>query len=132
MSSEVSVTVEIIRSMSSTVSTVWNGDLVAFDFFHNEGFIKEPFLFLDVFSSERGSLGGVTSSCLCLSSPPSSSSFYTLSPPPSSSESDVVSFDVLLNSCTPSFFFFLLLLGASYSSRVTTGLPMRSGSDSSS
>jgi hypothetical protein len=130
MSYEVSDTIAMISSMSSTVSTVWNGGLVAFDFFCDEGFFGEPFLFLEVSASGRGYLGSGTSPFFFLSSPPSSSSLSTSSPPPSSGEFGVVSFDALLNSCTSSFFFFLLLLGASYSSRVTTRLSMRLGSDS--
>jgi hypothetical protein len=114
MSFEVSDTSTMIRSMPSTMRIVWNGVLLVFDFFHNEGFIGEPFLFLDVFASVSGSLGDVTSPYFCLSSSPSSSSFSTSSPPSPSGESDVVSFDALLNSYTSSFFFFLLLLGVSY------------------
>jgi hypothetical protein len=40
----------------------------------------------------------------------------------------VLSVNTLFISCTYSFFFLLLLLGASYSSQVTTGIMMRSGS----
>jgi hypothetical protein len=104
---------------------------LAFEFFRDEGFFGEPFLFLDVSIFGGGSLGGVTSPCSYFSSSPSSSSLSTLSPPPPSSEFDVISFDALFGSCTSSLFFLLLLLGASYSSRVTRGLPMRSGSKSS-
>jgi hypothetical protein len=131
MFSEVSNTATMMRSISSTMSTVYNGGLLALEFFHDEGFLGEPFIFLDVSIFGRGSLGGVTSPCSCFSSSPSSSSLSTSSPPPPSGESGVVSFDALFSSYTSSFFFFLLLLGASYSSRVTTGLPMRSGSESS-
>jgi hypothetical protein len=98
-----------------------------FDFFHDEVFFGESFLFLDVYVSSRGSLGGVTSPYLCLSSSPSSSSFSTSSPSPPSGESDAVSSDALCISFTYSFLLLLLLLGASYTSHVTTGLPMRSG-----
>jgi hypothetical protein len=101
-----------------------------FDFFRDEGFCREPFIFLDVSVFVMGFLGGVTSPCYYFFSSPSSSSLYTSSPPPPSGESGVVSFDALLNSCTSSFFFFLLLLGVPYSSRVTTELLMRSGSES--
>jgi hypothetical protein len=87
-----------------------------FDFFHDEGFYGEPFIFLDVSIPMMGFLSGVTSPCSYLFSSPSSSYLYTSSPPPPSGESGVVSFDVLLNSCTSSFFFFLLLLGVPYSS----------------
>jgi hypothetical protein len=116
MSSKVSDTIEMIRSMSSTMNTVWNGGLLAFDFFCNEGFIEEPFLFLDVSASVWGYLGVVTSPSFYLYYSPSSFSLSTLSPPSPSGESGVVSFDALLNSYTSSLFFFLLLLGASYSS----------------
>jgi hypothetical protein len=103
---------------------------LAFEFFRNEGFFEEPFIFLDLSASVMGSLGGVTLPCSCFFSSPSSSSLSTFSPP-SSGESGVVSFDVLLHSCTSSFFFFLLFLGASYYSQVTIGSLIRSGSESS-
>jgi hypothetical protein len=131
ISSDVSDTMMMMRSMSSTVSTVCNLGLLALDFFRDEGFMGETFLFLDVSASSRGSLGSVTSPYLCFSSSPLSSSLSTSSPPPPLGESKIVSSDVLFNSYTSSFFFLLLLLGASYSSRVTTGLLMRLGSDSS-
>jgi hypothetical protein len=57
MSSEVFDTAEMIRLISSTVSTVWNGGLVAFDFFRGEGFNEEPFIFLDVSASLRRFVG---------------------------------------------------------------------------
>jgi hypothetical protein len=128
MSYEVSNTTVMISSLSSTINIVWNGGLLAFDFFRDEDFVGEPFLFLDVSIFVRGSLSSVTLSCFLLYSSPSSSYFYSSSPPPSS-ESNVVSFDALLHSCISYFFLFLLLLGASYSSRVTIGLLMRSGSE---
>jgi hypothetical protein len=130
ISFEVSDTAVMMRSISSTVSTVSNGGLLARDFFHNEGFFGEPFLFLDVSISVRGFLGGVTLPCSCFSSSPSSSSLSTSSPPPPSGESGVASSDALCVSCTSSFFFFFFFLGPSYSSWVTTGLPMRSRSES--
>jgi hypothetical protein len=90
---------------------------MAFDFFRDEGFVGEPFLFLDVSASGKGYLGSVTSPCFYLSSrTSSSSSLSTLSPPPPSGESSVVSFDAQLNFWASSFFFFMLLLDASYSS----------------
>ena len=110
MSSKAYDTAAMMRSISSTVRTVWNGGLLSFDFFRDEGFVREPFLFLDVSASERGSLGCVTSPYFYLSSPPSSSSLSTFSPPPPSCESSVVSFDVLLNFCNSSLFLFLLLI----------------------
>jgi hypothetical protein len=120
-----------MRSMSSTVITVWNGGLLAFEFFHAKGFFGETFIFLDVSVSVRGYLGSVTSPLSFLYSSPSTYSFSTSSPPLPLGESDVVSSDVLFNFCTSSFFFFLLLLGASYSLQVTIGLPLRLGSQSS-
>jgi hypothetical protein len=75
---------------------MWNGGLLSFDFFRDEGFIGEPFIFLDVSVSVNVSLGGVTFPFLCLSSPPSSYYLSTSSPPPPLGESGVVSFDVFL------------------------------------
>jgi len=60
MSSEVSDTAAMIRSISSNVSTVWNVGLLDFYFFRDECFIGEPFLLLDVSTSRRGYFGGVT------------------------------------------------------------------------
>jgi hypothetical protein len=132
ISSEVSATAAMMRSMSSTVSIVFNLGLLYFDFFHDEGFMGETFLFLDASASSMGFLGGVTSSDSFLSYSPFSFSLSTSSPPLHPSESKVVSSDALFNSCTSYFFFLLLLLGAFYSSRVTIGLRMISRSNSSS
>jgi hypothetical protein len=66
----------MMSSMLSTINTVWNGGLLAFDFFHDVGFLGETFLFLDVSASSRGNLGGVT---LPYSSLSSFSSFSSLS-----------------------------------------------------
>jgi hypothetical protein len=115
ISSEVSDIAVMMRSMSSIVSTVCILGLLALDFFHDEGFMGETFLFLDVSASSMGSLGCYFT-CFFLSSSPFSSSLSTSSPPPPPGESEAVSSDALFNSCTSSFFFLLLLLGASYSS----------------
>jgi hypothetical protein len=56
----VSEMVVMMRSISSTVSIVYNLGLLALDFFCNEGFMGETFLFLDVSASSMGSLGGFT------------------------------------------------------------------------
>jgi hypothetical protein len=74
ISSEVSAIVAMMRSMSSTVSTVCNLGLLDFDLFCDEGFIGETFLLLDVSVFVRGSLGGVTSCFFFLFS---SSTFYS-------------------------------------------------------
>jgi hypothetical protein len=60
MSSEVSSTTMMMRSMSSTMRIVCNLGLLAFEFFHDEGFNGETFIFLDVSASSRGFFGGVT------------------------------------------------------------------------
>jgi hypothetical protein len=130
ISSEVSATTVMMRSITSTVSIVCDWGLLAHAFFHAEGFFGETFIFLDFSTSVRGSLGGVTLPCSCLSSL-FFSSWFTSSPPPPPGESGTISSDALFISCTSSFFFFLELLGPSYSSRVTTGFSMRSGSESS-
>jgi hypothetical protein len=131
ISFEVSDTTTIMKSKSSTMSTVCSFGLLALDFFRNVGFMGETFLLLDGSASSGGLCGSVTLPCFCLSSSPSFSSLSTSSSPPPLGEYNAVSSDVLLSFYTSSFFFFLLLLGASYASRVTTGFPMRYGSDSS-
>jgi hypothetical protein len=129
ISSEASPTVEIMKSKSSTMSTFCIFGLLYLEFFCNEGFVGETFLFVDGSVSSGRFYGVVT--LPCLSSSCSFSFFFTSSSPPPLGDSDGVSFDVLCTSCTSCFFFFLLLLGESYSSRVTTVFPMRLGSDSS-
>jgi hypothetical protein len=131
MYSEAYDTAAIMKSKSSTVSTVCSFSLLALEFFRDVGFVGETFLFLDVSGLSGGFCSSVTSPFFCLSYSPLCSSLSTSSPPPLLGESDAVFSDVLCISCTYSFFFILLLLGASYSSRVTTGLPMRLASDSS-
>jgi hypothetical protein len=111
------------------MSTFWIFGLLDLEFFHEECFMGETFLFLDGSVSSRGFCGGVTSPFLSFSY--YFSSFLTSSSPPLLGDSDAVSSDALCNSCTSCFFFFLLLLGASYSSQVTTKFPMRSGLDNS-
>jgi hypothetical protein len=129
MSPEVSDTMEMMRSISSTVSTVCNGGLLAREFFCVESFFGEKFIFLDVLVFGRGSLGVFMSPCSFFYSSPLSSSWSTSSPPPPPGGFGVVSSDVLCISCTSSFFL-LLFPGPSYSSWVTTGLLMRSGLES--
>jgi hypothetical protein len=55
ISSIVSDMAVVMRSMSSTVSTVYSLGLLYFDFFRDVGFMGETFLFLDVSTSSRGS-----------------------------------------------------------------------------
>jgi hypothetical protein len=114
ISSKVSETTTMMKSMSSIMSTVYICGLVSLDFFWDVGFVGETFLFLEVSTSSIGSLGDVTSPCFYLSSSPLSSSLSTLSSPPLLGESEAVSSDALFNFYTSSFFFLLLLLGASY------------------
>jgi hypothetical protein len=120
ISSDVSDTNTMMRLISSTMSIVYSLGLLAFEFFHDVGFIGETFLFLDVSTSSSGFLGGVTSPYFLLSSSPSLYSLSTSSSFPLQGEFDAFSSDALFISCTSSFFFFLLPLGASYSLRVTT------------
>jgi hypothetical protein len=129
ISFEASDITTIMKSKSSTMNTVCNFSLLSLDFFRDVSFVGEIFLFLDVSSSSRGFLGGVTSPCFCLYSFPLSSSLSTLSSPPTLGDSEVVSSDALLSSCIYSFFFLLLLPGVSDSLPVTTELPIRLGSD---
>jgi hypothetical protein len=114
----------MMKYMSFIMSIVYIYGLVAFEFFHDVGLVGETFLFLEVSALSIGSLSGVTSPCFYLSSSPLSSSLSTSSSPPPPGESEAISYDELFIFCTSSFFFLLLLLGASYSSRVTKGLPM--------
>jgi hypothetical protein len=116
ISSDVSDTMTMMRLMSSTVIIFCSLGLLAFEFFHDVGFVGETFLLLDVFASSRGFLGGVTSPCFFLSSSPSFSHLSTSSTPPLLGEFDAIFSDALFISCTSSFLFFLLLLGAPYSS----------------
>jgi hypothetical protein len=85
---------------SSEVRTVYILVMVAFDFFQEEGFKGEPFLFF------RGS----TSSPYFYST---SLSFKYSPSPPCSGDMEAVFTDVLSNSLTSSFFFILLGPGVS-------------------
>jgi hypothetical protein len=58
----------MIRSMSSTMSTVSILGFLYLDFFREEGFMGETFLFLDLSVSSGGFCGSVTSPCFFLSS----------------------------------------------------------------
>jgi hypothetical protein len=71
ISSNVSDIAAMMRPISSTVSIVCNLGLLDFDFFPDVGFVGETSIFLDVSTSSRGSLGGITSPCFCFSSSPS-------------------------------------------------------------
>jgi hypothetical protein len=119
----------MMKSMSSIMSTVCICGLLDLDFFDDVSFMGETFLLLDASTSLMGSLGGFTFPYFCLSSSPLFSSFSTSSSPPPPGELEAVSSDALFISCTFYFFSLLLLLGALYSSRVTMGLSIRSGSD---
>jgi len=121
----------MITLMSSIVSTISLLGLLSLEFFHEEGFMRETFLFLDIYVSSGGFWGSFTSPSFYIYSSPFSSSLSTTSSPPPLGDSKEVSSDGLLNSCISSFFFLLLLLGVSYSPWVTTGLPIMLGSDSS-
>jgi hypothetical protein len=63
ISSEVSDTAAMMKSKSSSVSTVCSLVLLAFDFFRDVGFMGETFLLLDGSVSSGGFCGGVTSPC---------------------------------------------------------------------
>jgi hypothetical protein len=64
ISSEASPTVEIMNLKSSTVSTFYIFGLLDLEFFRDEGFVGETFLFLDGLVSSGRFYGGVTSPCL--------------------------------------------------------------------
>jgi hypothetical protein len=74
--------------------------MVAFDFFQEEGFGGEPFLFF---------MGSTSSSCLCSTS----FSFNSLPSPPCSGDMEIVFTDVLSISWTSSVFLVMLGLGVS-------------------
>jgi hypothetical protein len=61
ISCEASDTTVIMKSKSSSMSTVYSLVLVALDFFREVGFVGETFLFLEGSTSSIGSLGDVTS-----------------------------------------------------------------------
>jgi hypothetical protein len=61
ISFEASPIAEIMNSKSSNMSTFCIFGLLDLDFFHDEGFMGETFLFLDGSVSSRRFFGGVTS-----------------------------------------------------------------------
>jgi hypothetical protein len=110
ISCEASFTIVMMKSKSYTVSIVCILAKVALDFFQEEGFEGETFLF------SKGSasfLGGVTSPCFC--------SYYFIfvssnsSSPPRLGDTEAISSDVLLKSQTSLVFFLLLVLCVSCS-----------------
>jgi hypothetical protein len=113
----------MMKSKSSIVSIVCILVKVALNFFREEGFGGETFLF---FKGSASSLGGVTSPCFYSSSFPFISS--TSSSPPRPGDTEEVFFEVMLKSWNSSVFFLLLVLGVSCSLSVTSGLSS-SGSD---
>jgi hypothetical protein len=85
ISSEASFMVFMMKSKSSVVSIVFILVTVAFDFFQEEGFGGETFLF---FKGSNSSLGSVTSTGLCSSPLPFVSS--TSSSPPWSGDTEAI------------------------------------------
>jgi hypothetical protein len=96
----------MMKSKSSTVSTVFILVTVALVFFREEGFGGETFLF---FKGSTSSLGGVTSPCFFSSSFPFISS--TSSSPPQPVDIEAIFSKALLKSWTFLVFFLLLVLG---------------------
>jgi hypothetical protein len=96
----------MMKSKSSGVRIVCNLVIFSFDFFQEEGFQGETFLF---FEGSSFSLGSVTSPLFCSASMPSIAS----PPPPCSGEMEAVFTNVLYKSWTSSIFFILLGLGVS-------------------
>jgi hypothetical protein len=117
ISSEESLRAMMMKSKSSTVSTVFILVMVAFNFFREEGFKGETFLF---FRESTSSLGGVTSPGFYLVPFPFSSS--TSSSPPQSGDIEEVFPEALLKSWTSSVFFVLLGLGVSCSLCIVSGI----------
>jgi hypothetical protein len=95
-----------MKSKSSGVRIVCNLVIVAFDFFREEGFGGETFLF---FKGSSSSLGSVTSPFFFSAYVPS----ISLPSPPLFGEMKVVFMDVLSKSQTSSVFFILLGPGVS-------------------
>jgi hypothetical protein len=110
ISCEASFTAARMKSKSLTVSTVYILVKVALDFFREEGFLGEIFLF---FKGSTSSLGGVTFPFFCSYSLSLTSSTFSSSPRPSDTE--VVFSDAFLKSWTSSVFFLLLGPGVSCS-----------------
>jgi len=94
----------MMKTKSSEVIKVFILDMVAFNFFWEEGFWGGEFL---LFKGSTSSLGDVNSLGFCSSS--------TSSPPHQSGDVDAVFTEVLLKFWTPSVFFCLLVLGVFYS-----------------
>jgi hypothetical protein len=115
ISYEASSTAMMMSLILFTVSTFCDLGLLAWVFFHVEGFYGEKLCFFDVSTSIRGSFGGVTSPFYFLSpSSPPSSWFTSSSPPPPAGESGAVSsnalsFSSLSMSYTSSFSFFFFI-----------------------
>jgi hypothetical protein len=89
---------------SSEVRTVCILVIEDFDFFREEGFRGETFLF---FKGSTSSLGDVTS--------PGLYSISTSSPPPQSGDMEEVFTEVLIKFWTSSVFFYLLVTSVFYS-----------------
>jgi hypothetical protein len=115
----------MMKSKSSIVSTTFILVVVVLNFFWEESFGGETFLF---FRGSTSSLGSVTSPCFYSSPLPFISS--TLSSPPQSGDTEEVFLEALLKSWTSSVFFLQLVPGVFYSLWVASGLSS-SGSDMS-
>jgi hypothetical protein len=100
----------MMKSKSSTLSTVCILVKVALDFFQEEGFEVETFL---LFKGSVSSLDDVTLPCFCSSYLPFISS--TLSSPPRLGDTEAVFSEALLKSWTSLVFFLLLVPGVSCS-----------------
>jgi hypothetical protein len=96
----------MMKSKSSVVSTVFILVMVALDFFQEEGFGGETFIF---FRGSVSSLGSVTSPCFCSTPVP----FISSSSPPRPGDIEAFFLEVLLRSWTSSVFFILLGPGVS-------------------
>jgi hypothetical protein len=117
ISSEASFRAAMMKSKSSVVSTIFILVTVAFDFFWEEGFEGEPFLF---FRGSTSSLGGVTSPRFCSSPFPFSS--YTSSSPPHSGDIEAIFPKALIKYWNYLVFCVLLGSGVSCSLCVVYGL----------
>jgi hypothetical protein len=134
ISSKVSSIVLMLRSISSTLSTLFDQGLLVQVFFLDEGFCRETFLFFDVSTSISGSFGGVTLPFPCSSPSSPLYSWFTSSSPPPAGDSGLLSSKALPSSsismfCTSNFFFFFFVLAyPSCLTWVTKGILMMSGS----
>jgi hypothetical protein len=118
---ESSLRAAMMKSKSLVVSTIFILVMVALDFFREEGFRGETFLF---FRGSFSYLDGVTSPCFC-STPVL---FISSSSPPQSCDIEVVFPKALLRSCTSSIFFVLLGSGVSCAVSRLSGLNISAGS----